>query len=232
MKRIIVLFLVTCLCLLNLTSCFFSGELSLFERLYTAFVEPEMVYYRGSNWGHWEEDIMSTVYMPLYMSKVDELISEKELDCETLVTSLNDDPRSHVIYIYNHEFTIQLSFYDYSSGGFAQYSGTLYYYGDENGFGDYEDFKPMLDFLNDFTNYAAYDARVAQNQFERLYNVCIDEGYTAKVYRLHADSLVGAVHYKVILADEQGYYYMAQHDNTVVKNCYTFRFQGLLKPLI
>lgn len=232
MKRILVFFLIICLCCISLTSCVSHGGPRLFERLHTALFEPEMAYYWWSNWGHCDTETFSNVYMPLYMNKVDELISEKELDCEILITSLNDDPRSHVIYIYNNEFTIELNMYNNPTGGFAEYKGTLFYYGDENGFGDYEDFKPMVDFLNDFTNYAAYDARAGQNQFERLYNEILESGHRSRTYKLHFDTFVGEVKYVVNLATEHGYYYMAQHDSTIDKECYTFYFDGLLKPLI
>ena len=222
MKKVFILLLVICLCLVNLTSCLIEAlDFIVFH------LDKNGQYYLETNWDCDTETFVNK-YHPLYLEEAQRLNLKYNLDLSLYVEYGGDGPDILYIFLYNGECTVRLVL---NSKLYGFYTGYLYYYGNDGNFGQYEDFKPMVEFINDFTNYAAYDARGDQNHFERLYNEALkdENGYAS--WELHFDDYIGSVSYYVDLTYEAGYYYMAQMDLSCKKDCYRFEFEGLLKPI-
>lgn len=238
MKKILALILISALCITSLVSC---ATLSAIGVALFMFDYEGDTYYLGANWDCNTEAFIAE-YQPLYLEEIERLRNKYHLDMETTI-SAEHVKRSEdslwkyrlEVYIYDERCSIRLLFTDieYKNETQGYYKANLYYYGSENGFGDYEDFKPMVEFLNDITNYTAYDARADQNHFERLYYEAVQNEGKHSSWEIHFDNTIGNVRYLVQLANENvgGYHYMALKDESIKKNCYHFNFEGLLKAL-
>ena len=189
-------------------------------------------YYLGANW-HVSNEQFGTEYYELYLNEITRLSEKYNFEYfENVNVSDKGTVYKYIdIYLYTNMFTIRLNFTSNIDG--ADYDGFLYYYGNDGNYGKYEDFKHLVYFLNDFTNYVAYDTKTEENYFEKLYYEAEQDEDLRKgaSYYYHYDSAIGNVGYAVDLGQEAGYYYMAAFDEDFEKYCYEFSFEGLLKPL-
>ena len=133
------------------------------------------------------------------------------------------------ICLYSEEYTFVFTLTNI--GWYGGYDANLYYYDVESKDKDYAEFAHLVNLLNDFTNYVAYDTKNEENHFELLFNEASQAamGFASDEY--HHDSLIGSVSYSVNLDHKSGYYYMMEKDNELEMDCYRFQFKGLLKPL-
>ena len=244
MKKILALILLCALCLALLTSCDVSdlGGIGYYlKEIYDFFVPSaynDSDYYLGANWVCDNEAFVNE-YLPLYMAEIERLLAKHRLGDMNISIEQKDgnnevsDWKTIEIFIYDEISTLYLRFmnFEYAFDNVGKYCGQLYYYGSENGFGVYEDFKPLVEFLNDFTNYAAYDSRDDQNHFERLYYEAVEDidNYSSD-WALHFDTFIGYVSYYVTLNLEDGRYYKSGKSKQS-ELCYLFCFEGLLKAL-
>ena len=189
-------------------------------------------YYLGANWNV-SKEVFVTEYYELYHTEIERVKEKCKFECsENVICSETSSGGKKIeIYLYTDIFTISLNFTCREK--IAYYRGYLYYYGNDGNYGKYEDFKHLVYFLNDFTNYVAYDTKTEENYFEKLYYEAEQDEDLRKgaSYYYHYDSAIGNVGYAVDLGQEAGYYYMAAFDEDLEKYCYEFSFEGLLKPL-
>lgn len=155
------------------------------------------------------------------------------LSCELNVEQDYDEESKSLEYnffLYTDDYTVRLHFSNQNWIGY--YSGTVYYYDIERNNVDYEeDIKPLTSFLNDFSAYVAYDTKSREDSFDILYETAknSDNGWGHDI--IHFDNWIGYVDYIVDLTYEAGYYYMANRDTSITKECYKFKFSGLLTPI-
>ena len=219
MKKVLLLVLVLLISLPNLTSC-----MAVLEYLFPA--DP---YADNSNWSCDTETFLN-VYQPLYLAEIERFELKYGLEFERLIEYERGETDDPLIFLYNDVCTVYFELTNRNS--VAWYYVLFCYYGTDDGIGEYEDFRPYVEFLNDFTNHVAYDTKTDQNHFERLYNEALTSEEQRAGDYYHYDSSIGNVGYSVSLHRAGGYYYKAQKDRTVEKNCHRFVFEGLLKPLI
>lgn len=215
-------------CLFALSSC-----ISFCEDLYNA-LDTNSQYYLGAGWNV-DDETFASEYYDLYLNKIQSLKEKYELDCLIHIerSSLNEegnDKNKLVVFLYCEKYTILFEFTNCHDLGY--YDAELYYYGDTQPSEDYSDFSPLVEFINDITNYAAYDAKTESNRFEELYyEAVVDDDNNCAMDEYHHDSIIGGVYYLVNLNYIDEYYYMLQHDSSFAKKAYDFRFNGILKPL-
>ena len=132
--------------------------------------------------------------------------------------------------MFNDEFTIIIRFNNGEELAF--YKIDLYYYGDSAASREnFENQRSLVNFINDFTNYVAFDTKTDKNYFEALYYECCEEKTFASNY-YHYDSIVGNVGYYICLnTDAFDYYYKMQEDGDCMAICNCYRFEGLLKSI-
>jgi len=192
-------------------------------------------YYTLPGWSCTDEDFVGA-YFDTVKLKIEQLLDIYGLEFEPkyeIDTSTSSKIR---VYLFNDVSTIKIRLYN-SSGA---YRVGLMFYGDENiTWKDYEYQKPYVDFINDLTNYLAYDTITTENRFETLYNECMDEveydnynyiGF-GKHDIYHFDQFIGNVGYQVTLNSNEGYDYKLGKNEDLVKMANRFSFEGLLKPL-
>lgn len=169
-----------------------------------------------------------TWYFNLYNAKIQEMLIEYELqDYFELVETRNE--RSDIkFHFYSEEYTLMIDMFN-DSRGYAKYNGVLYCYNIEDEPKDYSEVEFLVNFLNEFTNYVAYDTITDKNKFEEIYYELLASGETGEFEELHYDSLVGSTAYYVSLHHEYGVTYAMEPNDYSV--CYKFMFEGLLKPL-
>lgn len=188
-------------------------------------------YYKKANW-NCDDETFVTKYNDVYYQEIQRLKDHYDLSfSERIDTETNDQGNidDYTFYLYCEEYTIYLRFSNSHTIGF--YDARLYYYGDGEFPDSYDEFRPLVDFINDITNYVAYDTKTDGNHFEQLYDEAVNSegGWASDEY--HHDSVIGSVSYYVDLDYSAGYYYMAAKDSSIEKKCYRFDFEGLLKPL-
>lgn len=184
-------------------------------------------YFEQSGW-NCTDVIFQTYYNNLYKVKIAELKEIYNLRfSEQESKELNGN---YQLYLYNDDFTIQIKFANGEKLAF--YRIDLFYYGDsEVSRKDYEKQRSLVNFINDFTNYVAFDTKTDKNYFEALYYECCEEKTFASNY-YHYDSIVGNVGYYICLnTDAFDYYYKMQEDGDCMAICNCYRFEGLLKPI-
>ena len=187
-------------------------------------------YYLGAGWDC-NDETFANEYYPLYYSEIQRLKALHGLECQERVDWDYDTMGNPKVtfYLYCEEYTFRLKLL---GGSIGYYDGYLYYYAEDRSTDKYEEFKPLVEFLNDFTNYAAYDTKTDCNHFEKMFNDAISNGEKYSSFYYHYDSVIGNVGYYVQLTQEKGYYYMAEFNSDIEKTCYLFSFDGLLKPLL
>jgi len=214
------------LCISSITSC-----------------ESPEDYYKDSNWSCTNEEF-NDMYMPAYLAKIEELKQKYNIEC-TQIFEEKDYKRDvgYKIYLFSDAFTIDLFFANRSflswdgapAGGYGAFRVHLYYYGNEAvDLKDYEKQRTLVDFINEFTRYVAFDTRSEEcdNHFERLYLDCIKNGEEHASYVIHFDELIDYVYYGVdleICGAEWWYKMQKDHDVHILSN--SFEFEGILKPL-
>ena len=183
-------------------------------------------YFEQAGWNATEENFQTDYYYA-YMAKTEELKVLHNIECHIEEKFFQ---KGYYIYLYNDDFTIGIRFLN--SEKLAFYRIDLFYYGDsEASRKDYEKQRPLVNFINDFTNYVAFDTKTDKNHFEALYYECSEEEpFTSNYY--HYDSIVGNVGYYISLnTNAFGYYYKLQEDDDCMAICNCYRFEGLLKPI-
>lgn len=225
MKKLLILLLILSLCVFVMTSCVLGMYAELCALVY---ISSAYQYHDRTNWDCDTEEFVEK-YHALYLEKIDYLKNKYALDCISFVERERDGDKFS-IYLYCERYTLHFIVNRLDSYGL--YDGHLYYYGDETGYGEYKDFKPMVDLLNDFTNYAAYDAETGKNMFEQLYYEALSNEDRCSNYEIYTREVAYEVLYSVDLAYRLGGYdYMLRKGVDLEKDCYYFRFEGLLKAL-
>ena len=176
-----------------------------------------------------DHETFKNTYVPLYTAKIAELKNELNLDFEERIdfsTSENGFAYEFDWYFYTPEYKIRFYGYNYEYKGdsLGEFEIILYYYGKDGEFGDYEEFEPLVCFIDEFTDYVAYDAKTDGNHFEKLYNEAYSNENKIASDNIHYDSSIGNVSYGVNLT--------ASPEYSTNKPNYCFWFEGLLKPLI
>ena len=145
-----------------------------------------------------------------------------------------DSDLAYNFYIYCEDYTVRIHIANTARGEVGFYNLQLFYYGDDRLNENYDDIKSVVEFANEITNIIAYDTSTEENEFEKLYYEALssDKQYASNSY--HFDQSVGNVGYYVKVGKDAGglsagYYYMLQKHSSI-KQCYHFRFEGLLKP--
>ena len=229
MKKCLSIVLLISLMLCIFSSCSNASDLyySFFEWLYSGSSKyNDPYYFTKSGWdSKIEASYFETVYCEDYREKATELKEKYELKVETL-EEIEEDYQ--VWYFYNDTYTIYVLMR--IEGRYEIY---LYFYGNENAsINDFESQRNVVNFINDFTNYVAYDTITEENCFERLYNeACVsEEGYATYFY--HYDSFTGNVGYNVV-SNAEGSVYDRQmsKEKNAKNNRNSFSFKGVLKPL-
>ena len=196
-------------------------------------------YFETTGWNCTDENFQ-TYYRGLYKAKIAEL---KELYDLTFSEKESEEYNSkYQLCLYNDDFTIQIKFANGEE--LACYQIDLFYYGDsEASRKDYEKQRPLVNFINDFTNYVAFDTKTDKNYFEALYNECKkSKGKPTVIYSYqydsiasniyHYDSVVGNIGYSVTLNyNAYGEYYKMQGNSDCMAFCNHYSFYGLLKPI-
>ena len=105
-------------------------------------------------------------YYEIYTSKIEELKEKYDIECESLEKFGRDEDqqieRFH-FYLYNDEFTVTINFNNQSR--FATYDIALYCFESEDkSLSDYEWQRNLVDFINEFTHFVAFDTRIEENQ--------------------------------------------------------------------
>ena len=191
----------------------------------------ETYYYKSVGWNVSVQDFNQN-YIPHYKEQLSLLAEKYSLSHQSIVDITNQATAVlYETYLYNEEYTIKIIIRNEVE--LATYKITLYYYGSEmNNVDDYNTQKDSVNFINDFTNYVAYDSISEENKFEMLWQKAHMEEDLKASDRCHYDSLVGNIGYIVTLNDMySGYYYMMQKNEDVNLICNTYSFSGLLKPL-
>lgn len=160
------------------------------------------------------------LYYDLMCSKIDELESKYDLDFERSVEKKEYDTLDEIVLITklsNDVATVKIEMINRVE--LAKFEIVLFFHSsDEYPKEDYEAQRPYVDFINDFTNFAAYDTKNEEgNFFEILYNRCdVESEHTAEW--IHFDDLIGNV----------GYNFYIDNDNDCYRYLYTF--EGVMKP--
>ena len=226
MKRLFKLIILILICLFSLTSC-----LELINDAYNAF-DKNSQYYKGTGWDC-DAESFKVRYYELYESKIRQLISQYGLDAQfdMFIEDLGDGDSKVIVWIhlYTEEYTYRFRFANI--GWVGHYDAELYCYDIKNKNDDYSKLAHLVDVINDFTDYVAYDTKTEANRFESLFSEALqtDVGFASDVY--HEDSLIGSVGYIINLNYNGGYYYMMEENDELDLNCHRFEFKGLLKPL-
>lgn len=203
--------------------------------LYNIFKTPD--YYKGTNWDQVSSEF-DEVYIPAYQEKIDELLQQYGLTCESRIEKevTAEGDTKVTIYVYNSQSTMRFRLSNLGSRG--HYKTDLFYYGmDANDFYNRSTIEPYVHLINDFTRFAAYDTKneESDNHFLRLYDECVSGGTLRKDYESYTyyyDSLIGNVGYGINMKREAGYFYMAKESSDAGERmCVHFDFEGLLKPL-
>ena len=190
-------------------------------------------YYSKSGWNSkMELSYFETVYYEHYKEKIEELKELYGIEVETLEERYGEDSNLLYIYLYNTLYTIKIlvSPEGYYKIGLYYYDD--YYFGKTEKVADYEEIKNVVNFINVFTNYEAFDTVREENCFERLYKEsCASEKGSAS-FHYHYDSDVGNVGYTVETYSTWGnYYYMMRKNSDTEIRCTALGFNGVLKPL-
>ena len=196
-------------------------------------------YYTLPGWSCTDEDFVGA-YFDTVKLKIEQLLDIYDLGLEPKyeIDPLTADTPSILMYMYNDIATVYVHLNNFNAYGDIWVE--FMFYGNEFiTWKDYEYQKPYVDFINDLTNYLAYDTITTENRFETLYNECMDEveydnynyiGFS-KYDIYHFDQFIGNVGYRVTLNSNEGYYYKFGKNEDLVKMANYFRFEGLLKPL-
>ncbi|MBO5906574.1 MAG: hypothetical protein J6Q85_00275 [Clostridia bacterium] len=197
----------------------------LFGVVYFVFSLETNDYYESANWNCTREEF-NTTYYNLYKDKLSELKELYDLEYEVFEEVGHLEHKSfYRWYLYNDAYTFRI-FVDSK----ARLHAELYFYGTEYIVrSDYETQRNAVSFLNDFVNFAAYDSRAEENQFEKLYFECVSEGKSYECNIYHFDNFIGNVGYGLSLVHDGGYYYKIQKDGDLEKLCNHYSFEGLLK---
>lgn len=193
-------------------------------------------YFKETNWDC-DKNTFLSYYDNLYRSKILELKQNYNLQYQekNYIEDKGQQGVERCYYLYCENFTIRLEMYNGKEHGVCQ--AYLYYYSDYSedvSLNEYEKVEPLVNFINDFINYVSYDAENDTNHFETLYFEALNnESFFAKE-EIHFDHAVGSLYYLVDLdgsRDTGGYYYMMEKNTSLLKDCYRFEFEGLLKPI-
>lgn len=188
-------------------------------------------YFLEANWNCDNETFLS-YYDNLYVEKLQELKIKYNIECEEKkeIETTKKGGISLCYYFYNENFTLRLDLRSHNT--LAMVNSYLYYYGDDAPSNEYINIKNIVDFSNDFINYASYDAKTDSNHFEKLFFEALNSDDLFASENLHHDDTVGTLGYKVQLnSTSNAYYYMMDKNNSLKKENHRFEFHGLLKPI-
>ena len=191
----------------------------------------ETQYFRCVKWNVSIKDFEER-YIPLYEEQLSLLSNKYALEYERLTEIDKDEHKIiFVTYLYNEEYTIKIVMNNEVEC--ALYEIILRYYGsEENSLADYESQRKAVNFINDFTNYAAFDTISEENRLEKLYSEAQSASDLRAFDKYHFDNHIGSVGYFVALNDtSSGYYYMMQKDSSLEILCNSYGFEGILKPI-
>ncbi len=197
------------------------------------FTNDENIEYAESSQWNCDNQSFDTAYVDFYKNKVSEIKEKYSLNCEEEWYKESHDGDSIITaYLYNDQYTIYILFAN--RGIYGDFTVKMFYYGDgKEAQKDDGVQSSLISFVHDLTKSVAFDSKTDdKNQFEQLYNECLEENKSAASYIYHFDDLVNYVGYTVGLSkDNYGYYYKMQKDSDVKILANVFTFQGILKPI-
>ena len=149
-------------------------------------------YHKSSNWSC-DIEKFSNEYYPFYLQELERLKIKHGLSFEINERVVEDDDDiEFIVDLTSNEYQIRLSFYNsYTTyNNYSEYSVHLNCY---NAFNDYSELAPLVEFINDITNFAAYDTIADENRFETLYKEAISLSNPHASDKYHFDHLIGYV---------------------------------------
>ena len=161
LKALVKLIICIIVCSLTLTSC-----MSAVNDFYNA-MDKNSQYYKGAGWDC-DAESFETQYSELYEKEMQLLLSQYNIDpqFDMSVESLENEKNKINICLYSEEYTFVFALTNI--GWYGGYNANLYYYDVESKDKDYAEFAHLVNLLNDFTNYVAYDTKNEENHFELL----------------------------------------------------------------
>ena len=174
-------------------------------------------YVKSSNW-NCDLETFQTEYCEAYLEKIEELEKKYDLSIEKEVE--RHDEYNYSIYLMTEEYAIRIVLHE--NGDFGSIDVYLGQKLDEENKPKDFDFEPVLNFINDFVNFAGYDTKTDKNYFEVLYLGLLESGSTFDSYIYHRDYYTDRV-----IRNGVGYKLSKKRTD----GSYVFEFNGLLKPL-
>ena len=170
-------------------------------------------YAKATGWDC-KQSAFETEYYEAYIEKIEELEDKYDLSFGK-ETKWDEDNDYYKICLYAEEYYICFGMTHGRKCGW--FDAKMVYYTGKEQFSEDFDIDPVLNFLNDFVNFAGYDTKTDKNYFVSLYTEMLENGSSGEVYKYHWDDYVGYVEYDVHYS---GY-----------SRAFGFYFDGLLKPL-
>lgn len=177
-----------------------------------------------ANWNCTDESFR-TVYYAECSDKMGELKERYDLTFKdkTEFSETSTGNPQIIVTLYDKKYAMKFKFVNEVTVGW--YDANLYYFGDLE---DVDLINKLTNFLNDFTNFVAYDTEKDFNCFEKLYHEVITEGKTWASKSQHFDDIVGNVGYQFQL-DYTAKYINENGAESVEKiKCCIFWFEGIL----
>ena len=197
------------------------------------FTNDENIEYAESSQWNCDNQSFDTAYVDFYKNKVSEIKEKYSLNCEEEWYKESHDGDSIITaYLYSDQYTIYILFAN--RGIYGDFTVKMFYYGDGKEAPENDGVQSsLISFVHDLTKSVAFDSKTDdKNQFEQLYNECLEENKSAASYIYHFDDLVDYVGYTVGLSkDNYGYYYKMQKDSNIKIPANAFTFKGILKPI-
>ena len=192
--------------------------------------KPRWNYYKEPGWNCDNETFMGE-YKDKYYAKICELKQKYNMECYEIVETEIDGIHGKIIYfLYCEAYTFKLKISNCVEYGYCDL--ILYYYGEDEKIIEYNNCKNLVDFLNEFTNYVAYDTITEYNCYEKLYYQNIQNNTEVEFESIYFDNMVGNVIYSFTPQYAAGgRWYMLSKDSSMEKICYQFRFEGITIPL-
>ena len=206
-KKILKIFLIT-LSLIIFVSFVATVYLEFFGRGSIRYQKKEAEeYLKATNW-NCDSETFSKKYYTIYYEECKRLAQNYSLTfSDHIETKECETTGSYDITFcfYNKDCTVYLDFLN-DGNGIGRYDCALFYYGTEDGYGEYEDFANLVNFINDVTSFSAYLSDADIGSFKELYDKAQSSKSKEATDTNYYYSGVGNVGYSVNLDRLQGGY--------------------------
>ncbi len=201
--------------------------------------DPPDEYYKGADWRYSEENF-ATEYIPYFEERLKYWFDEYGLSRDGEL-KVSDSSNLREYYFYSDIYTLHFYLRTGTPGSDGLSSGDctfmlLFFETENSDIYDYSQQKKLVDFLNSITSELAYDAVTQGNEFERLYDLCVEKRPSQYESCSYSNIVYDApyspdVKYEVSTSDVgwSGLYKM-QGDRDIDIKCNKFLFSGLLNP--